>query len=69
MTEMMLVAMVWAWHSINRNAIIHGGTGKITGMALTIEPSISYGDRFIMVAEENLLVHDDHIGAHNTRTT
>ena len=31
------------------------------GMALTIEPSISYGGGFVMVAEENLLVHDDHI--------
>ena len=31
------------------------------GMALTIEPSISYGNGFVMVAEENLLVHDDHI--------
>ena len=31
------------------------------GMALTIEPSISYGSGFVMVAEENLLVHDDHI--------
>ena len=31
------------------------------GMALTIEPSISYGNGFMMVAEENLLVHDDHI--------
>ena len=37
-------------------------TTEITaGMALTIEPSISYGDRFMMVAEENLLVHEDHI--------
>ena len=37
-------------------------TTKITaGMALTIEPSISYGDGFMMVAEENLLVHDDHV--------
>ena len=31
------------------------------GMALTIEPSISYGSGFVMVAEENLLVHNDHI--------
>jgi len=30
-------------------------------MALTIEPSISYGDGLMMVAEENLLVHDDHV--------
>ena len=30
-------------------------------MALTIEPSISYGSGFVMVAEENILVHDDHI--------
>jgi Xaa-Pro aminopeptidase len=37
-------------------------TTEITaGMALTIEPSISYGSGFVMVAEENLLVHDDHI--------
>ena len=37
-------------------------TTEITaGMALTIEPSISYGCGFVMVAEENLLVHDDHI--------
>ena len=37
-------------------------TTKITaGMALTIEPSISYGNGFVMVAEENILVHDNHI--------
>ena len=43
-------------------------TTKITaGMALTIEPSISYGDGFMMVAEENLLVHDDHIELLTTR--
>ena len=37
-------------------------TTKITAsMALTIEPSINYGDGFMMVAEENLLVHDDHV--------
>ena len=36
-------------------------TKIIAGMALTIEPSISYGDGFMMVAEENLLVHDDHV--------
>ena len=37
------------------------------GMALTIEPSISYGDGFIMVAEENLLVHSNHIELLTTR--
>ena len=37
------------------------------GMALTIEPSISYGNGFIMVAEENLLVHDDHVELLTTR--
>ena len=37
------------------------------GMALTIEPSISYGNGFMMVAEENLLVHDDHIELLTTR--
>ena len=43
-------------------------TTKITaGMALTIEPSISYGDGFMMVAEENLLVHDDHVELLTTR--
>ena len=31
------------------------------GMALTIEPSISYGDGLTMVAEENLLILDDGI--------
>jgi len=31
------------------------------GMALTIEPSLAYGDGFMMVAEENLIVHDDHV--------
>ena len=31
------------------------------GMALTIEPSVSYGDGFMMVAEENLLVHEGHV--------
>ena len=31
------------------------------GMALTIEPSISYGNGLTMVAEENLLVLDDGI--------
>jgi Xaa-Pro aminopeptidase len=36
-------------------------------MALTIEPSISYGDGFMMVAEENLLVHDDHVELLTTR--
>ena len=36
-------------------------------MALTIEPSISYGDGFIMVAEENILVHDNHIELLTTR--
>ena len=30
------------------------------GMALTIEPSVCYGNGFIMVAEENVLVHNDH---------
>ena len=29
------------------------------GMALTIEPSIIYGDGFLMVAEENLVVTED----------
>ena len=29
------------------------------GMALTIEPSINYGDGLTMVAEENLLILDD----------
>ena len=29
------------------------------GMAITIEPSISYGDGLTMVAEENLLILDD----------
>ena len=43
-------------------------TTKITaGMALTIEPSISYGNGFVMVAEENILVHDDHIELLTTR--
>ena len=43
-------------------------TTKITaGMALTIEPSISYGDGFMMVAEENLLVHDNRIELLTTR--
>ena len=43
-------------------------TTKITaGMALTIEPSISYGNGFMMVAEENILVHDDHIELLTTR--
>jgi len=37
------------------------------GMALTIEPSISYGNGFMMVAEENLLVHDDHVELLTTR--
>ena len=37
------------------------------GMALTIEPSISYGNGFMMVAEENLLVYDDHIELLTTR--
>ena len=37
------------------------------GMALTIEPSISYGNGFMMVAEENLLVHNDHIELLTTR--
>ena len=37
-------------------------TTEITaGMALTIEPSVSYGGGFMMVAEENLLVHEDHV--------
>ena len=31
------------------------------GMALTIEPSISYGDGLTMVAEENLLILADEI--------
>ena len=31
------------------------------GMALTIEPSISYGDGLTMVAEENLLILDDGV--------
>ena len=31
------------------------------GMALTIEPSINYGDGLTMVAEENLLILDDGI--------
>ncbi len=31
------------------------------GMALTIEPSLSYGDGLTMVAEENVLVLDDQI--------
>ena len=30
-----------------------------SGMALTLEPSISYGDGLIMVAEENLLMTED----------
>ena len=30
-----------------------------SGMALTIEPSITYGDGLTMVAEENLLILDD----------
>ena len=30
-------------------------------MALTIEPSISYGDGLTMVAEENLLILPDEI--------
>ena len=43
-------------------------TTKIAaGMALTIEPSISYGNGFMMVAEENLLVHDDHVELLTTR--
>jgi len=43
-------------------------TTKIkAGMALTIEPSINYGNGFMMVAEENLLVHDDHIELLTTR--
>ena len=42
-------------------------TKIIAGMALTIEPSISYGDGFIMVAEENLLVHDDYVELLTTR--
>ena len=43
-------------------------TTKITsGMALTIEPSISYGEGFMMVAEENLLVHDDNVELLTTR--
>ena len=37
------------------------------GMALTIEPSASYGSRFIMVAEENILVHEDHVELLTTR--
>lgn len=37
------------------------------GMALTIEPSISYGDGLTMVAEENLLVLDDKIVLLSTR--
>ena len=37
------------------------------GMALTIEPSISYGNGFMMVAEENLLVHDDRVELLTTR--
>ena len=37
------------------------------GMALTIEPSINDGNGFMMVAEENLLVHDDHIEFLTTR--
>ena len=37
------------------------------GMALTIEPSINYGKGFMMVAEENLLVHEDHIELLTTR--
>jgi len=37
------------------------------GMALTIEPSINYGNGFMMVAEENLLVHEDHIELLTTR--
>ena len=43
-------------------------TTRITaGMALTIEPSISYGDGFMMVAEENILIHDDHVELLTTR--
>ena len=30
-----------------------------SGMALTLEPSISYGDGLVMVAEENLLMTED----------
>ena len=37
------------------------------GMALTIEPSASYGGGFIMVAEENILVHEDHVELLTTR--
>ena len=31
------------------------------GMALTVEPSLNYGGKFTMVAEENILVHENHI--------
>jgi hypothetical protein len=36
-------------------------------MALTIEPSLSYGDGLTMVAEENVLVLDDQIVLLSTR--
>ena len=39
------------------------------GMALTIEPSISYGNGFMMVAEENILVHENHIELLTTRAS
>ncbi len=32
-----------------------------SGMALTIEPSITYGDGLLMVAEENVLVHEGYV--------
>ena len=38
-----------------------------SGMALTLEPSISYGDGLIMVAEENLLVTEDGFTLLSTR--
>ena len=38
-----------------------------TGMALTIEPSISYGNGLTMVAEENLIVLDEGIVLLSTR--
>jgi Xaa-Pro dipeptidase len=31
------------------------------GMALTLEPSIAYGNGALMVAEENVLVHEQHV--------
>ena len=37
------------------------------GMALTIEPSITYGNGLMMVAEENLLILDDKIVLLSTR--